>query len=83
MEERFQFEDDEYQSIKAEEVLKATALIYLQDAVENERYEEAAGYAHSALASGATREEINAVIADTFEQPRNTTARYGAYEETE
>ncbi len=76
MQERLVFEEDEYQSIKADETLKATALIYLQDAIANERYEEAAELLQPAKRFGASKEEIAAVIANTIVKRQNRIARF-------
>ena len=45
-----------------DETLKATALIYLRDALVNEKYEEAADCIKQAKRFGASQEEINAVL---------------------
>ena len=74
--ERLIFEEDEYQSIKADETLQATALIYLQDAILNERYEEAAELLQSARGFGASKEEISAIIADSIGKRQTTIARF-------
>lgn len=83
MNDRFRFEQNESPSFQADEVSKAAALIYLHDAIENERYEQASGDLQSARAFGASSDEIDVVIASVFEQTDNTTVRFGAYEETE
>ena len=43
--------------------LKATALLYLNEALENERYEDCAGLVESAAELGAQSGEISEIIA--------------------
>ena len=50
------------QPIAADEVLKATALIYLREALEKEEYETCAEFIASAESFGAQRSEIKEVL---------------------
>ena len=49
--------------LAADSLLRATSLLYLQDALERERYEECAGLIQSAKGFGAGQREIASVIA--------------------
>lgn len=48
------------------DVLKLTALIYLQDAIQQERYEQGAELIVHAKKFGARQEEIDAAILEVF-----------------
>lgn len=49
--------------LAADSLLRATSLLYLQDALERERYEECAGLIQSAKGFGASQREVSSVIA--------------------
>lgn len=48
----------------ADDVLKATALLYLLDALETERYETCKDLIAQAKSFGASQEDISALLAD-------------------
>lgn len=48
--------------IQPDDTLKATSLFYVQDALENEKYEEAANLIESAKSFGASDQEVSQAI---------------------
>ena len=50
-------------ALAADSLLKATSLLYLKDALEEERYEECGYIIENAKSYGASRSEISAVVA--------------------
>lgn len=60
--ERNAFANAQIRQAGADEVLKATSLLYLRDALRAERYEECAQLAQAARGFGAKREDIRQAI---------------------
>ena len=58
----------ENRQLNPDEVLKATSLIYLKDALLTQRYEDCAGLIRDARNFGARQGEISAVIAESIRE---------------
>ncbi len=58
------------QGVASDELLKATALLYFQDALLKSEYEECAELIAVAKQYGATQSDINDTIADYLRNPK-------------
>ena len=78
MEINFAFNKKKEQTQTGDEVLAVTALIYLKEALTNERYEECAEFVRAAKRFGATQSDIKQTLVEgarAFKTGRKAPAR--------